>query len=666
MKSKQQFKIIRLSGLVAILLIGSMAMMANHSTAAPNATYHTISVTTTNDEYTPGTNGAGCSIREAVTAANAAVAFGGCTRISQTGPASPDIILVPNGVYNLTINGFSNDTNTTGDLDITNSVIISSTSFVPTIRGENNWDDRILHILSGTTTVRRINLGFGEVINGASGGGVRIEPGATGNLEKLSVSNNTAAGSGGGILNRGTLNLTNTTITQNTADGSSGGGGGIYNSPDTVLTINNSTISNNEATTGYGGGIYNSTGATLTTNYTTINGNSADEGGGGISSWSGRLTLDYTLVHSNLSTSGGGLDIRDSQGNDQALIRYSIFRDNTSNGGGGLSTNRKLIISNSTISGNTSKAVLGVVGYGGGVYSYSSLSTVTIVNSTISGNNAQADGGGLYVNSEAALNLFNVTVAGNTSNSDGIFGGAGGGLYMNLDLPMPTTNIRNSVLANNLQNGAGNHDDCDGILTSTGFNLIENANGCSISGGPNDITGVDPGLQSLTDNGGPHADVGAGEAIRTHSFPSNSPLKDGGNTNGCKNQNNQNLLIDQRDYARPIGLACDIGAFEFGSAGTATPTSTSTPTRTPSPSPTNTAIATATKTPTLTATNTLVPTITNTPGEPTNTPTATPSRTPTPTATHTPGSPTSTVTATPTATPASAGDSLIYLPMVIK
>ena len=76
----------------------------------------TIPVTTTADEY--GT-GSGCSLREAVQAANDNAAFGGCP----AGEASEvDVIEVPAGLYRLTRGGADEDSNAEGDLDVTESV----------------------------------------------------------------------------------------------------------------------------------------------------------------------------------------------------------------------------------------------------------------------------------------------------------------------------------------------------------------------------------------------------------------------------------------------------------------------------------------------------------------------------------------------------------------
>ncbi len=106
---------------------------------------------------------------------------------------------------------------------------------------------------------------------------------------------------------------------------------------------------------------------------------------------------------------------------------------------------------------------------------------------------------------------------------------------------------------------------------------------------------------------------------------------------------------DRDGLTRPIGLAWDIGAYEY--EATSTPAPTDTPTATPTFTPTATPIATPTDTPTTTptATPTVTSTATPTVPPPTDAPTVPP--TDTPTATPTVPPPTVTSTATPTVPP---------------
>lgn len=84
--------------------------------------------------------------------------------------------------------------------------------------------------------------------------------------------------------------------------------------------------------------------------------------------------------------------------------------------------------------------------------------------------------------------------------------------------------------------------------------------------------GMNPLLGPLQGNGGP---------TFTHELLAGSPALDGGNPNGCADQSNVALDLDQRGFLRTS--RCDIGAHEFGPPGapTATPTAIATSTATP-------------------------------------------------------------------------------------
>jgi hypothetical protein len=130
-------------------------------------------------------------------------------------------------------------------------------------------------------------------------------------LANVTIRNGSAAG-GGGILNRGTLTLTNSTVSGNTAGSeSSSTGAGIYNGG--TLTITNTTLSGNSGNSNfmYGGAIYNS--GTLTITNSTLSGNSAygyfGGGGGGIYIASGTVGIANATLFGNTAAGyqGGGI-----------------------------------------------------------------------------------------------------------------------------------------------------------------------------------------------------------------------------------------------------------------------------------------------------------------------------------------------------------------------
>ena len=130
-------------------------------------------------------------------------------------------------------------------------------------------------------------------------------------------SNTAASGFGGAIVNDldGTLSLTDTTLTGNTAYE----GGGLFSQSAIVATITRDTFNANVANDGssgpfgFGGAIYNN-GLMAITNSTLANNTSAFAGGA-IDNNSGTLTLIYTTIAYNsdgtadLTGIGGGLNV---------------------------------------------------------------------------------------------------------------------------------------------------------------------------------------------------------------------------------------------------------------------------------------------------------------------------------------------------------------------
>lgn len=265
-----------------------------------------------------------------------------------------------------------------------------------------------------------------------------------------------------------------------------------------------------------GGGIYN--GGTLSLENVTVSGNAAQIGGGianggGVSNSIGNLTMDNTWVYDNTARdAGGGI--------------YNSFGT--------------LMVNNSTVNNNTSNDA------GGGIMidccSASVGGTAIFNNSTISGNLANRGGGFLNAGS---LTMNNSTISGNTA--EGGFGGGGidngyGG----------TVTLKNSILAGNTAFVTG--PECSGSIGSLGYNLLGDDSNCNLAVTTGDMTNLDPFLGPLQDNGGP---------TPTHALLPQSPAIDAGNTDGCKDQDGNLLTTDQRGIARPQGIGCDIGAYEY-------------------------------------------------------------------------------------------------------
>ena len=171
--------------------------------------------------------------------------------------------------------------------------------------------------------------------------------------------------------------------------------------------------------------------------------------------------------------------------------------------------------------------------------------TVTIVNTTISGNGGIAVNNNTFSPPAGTVNITSSTIVGNSVS--GISNATGG-----------TVNLKQTILSANGVN-------CSGVLpTSAGYN-IENGNSCSLAMG-GDQTNTDPLLAPLANNS-----VGYANQTRTHSLAATSPAVDAGDpTTGCPAViSGTAVSTDQRGRSRPydgngdMAAICDIGAYEI-------------------------------------------------------------------------------------------------------
>ena len=336
-----------------------------------------------------------------------------------------------------------------------------------------------------------------------------------------------------GVLNRGTLNLTNCTVSRNSA---SHYGGGIFNY--SMLTLTNCTVSDNSATEN-GGGVYNKIG-TITLTDCTVSGNTSDYGGGVLNSPGATAILLNSTLSGNSAVYGGGLE---NWRGTATLTNCTVSGNSASSYGGGvMSFMDRITLTNCTVSGNSAK-------YGGGVYE--SSGTLTITNSTISQNSASKNGGGVYAfGTRASVTITNSTISQNSAT-------IGGGLS-NFK-PGPVLTLTDTIVAGNT---AGIGPDAYASVTSQGYNLIGQTDGSTGWVG-SDLTGttaspLNPLLAPLGNYGGP---------TQTMALLPGSPAINAGTSTGAPS-------TDQRGSSRVGGV--DIGAFE-SQGFTLTPVANSTP-----------------------------------------------------------------------------------------
>jgi hypothetical protein len=380
------------------------------------------------------------------------------------------------------------------------------------------------------------------VWQGRSVGGGLFNEAATVILNRAAVSGNTvpSQGIGGGIFNdaQGSMVLNASRVSNNSVRPFDGYVGAIENFG--TMALYGTTVSGN-SDVGLGGDNIENSGGTLTIDHSLVTGNTGNIVSGGTSS---RLMVNASTITYNTGRAGtviAGAGIENSQG--RATITDSTIAYNSTDyvGGGLYNLSGQMTVTGCTIAGNTAL-------YGGGVDVADGH--VQIINSTISGNTVQNEGGGLWAGyagsvHRGVVDLISVTITGNTSLSHSLGDGGGGGAYFD---SVQALHIRNSIVAGNT--AAANGPDMDGDAISLGHNLIGQTDD-STGWVATDLTGtsddpLDPCLGPLEDNGGP---------TMTHALLAGSPALGAGDP----------LLAgsaDQRGSVRVASQPLDIGAFQ--------------------------------------------------------------------------------------------------------
>lgn len=244
------------------------------------------------------------------------------------------------------------------------------------------------------------------------------------------------------------------------------------------------------------------------------------------------------------------------------LMNSTVSNNNTEFSGGGIYnynwSRGTLTLINSTVSGNSAI-------FGGGIYN--NYGIATLLNSTLSGNTGLSNGGGFYNDYSSVLNLISVTVTKNRSNNAICTDCAGGVFNYNRDASS-TINLLNTIIAENTAASAAAAPDFSGKVSAASSNNIIGSNQLTdgISNGTNNnqigsaVLPINPLLSPLGNYGG---------ATETHSLLSGSPAIDRGNNcvlfaGGCGN-GNPSLGSDQRGsgFSRQLGGSVDVGAVEL-------------------------------------------------------------------------------------------------------
>ncbi|MBE7465838.1 MAG: hypothetical protein HS116_20380 [Planctomycetes bacterium] len=331
----------------------------------------------------------------------------------------------------------------------------------------------------------------GDATNGSSADGGAGGQGGEGNNAD-----------GGGIwAGSGTVTISNSDIESNFATGGRGGTGG-----------NGGTGSNNadsggnggEAGSGRGGGLWASTSATISINNSTILSNSVSGNRGGGGGQGGDGTGDS--FSSGIGGNGG------NGGSGGSGLGGGIFQVG----------NGALVVDNSTISSNSANASYGGNGGTGGT----GTSNGSPGRGGSGGAGGSSQGGGLYFGGSGTLTISDTTVSGNSlgSNGDGGNGGnggtttsstnsglggfggnaganEGGGIWINGG---GTVTVERSTVSNNLAltgaNG-GNAGSGDSFTSSGSPTSPQAGDGGTVRGGGIYVTGGAPVIRNCTISG---------------------------------------------------------------------------------------------------------------------------------------------------------------------
>ncbi len=389
---------------------------------------------------------------------------------------------------------------------------------------DNNWgtgggianQDSFVHLSYVTMTNNIADYG-GGIYNHA------LNETAVLSITNCTFSANVAGDKGGALYNFGEGGVASGVITQTVfSDNQADDAGGIYNTSATSgtanLQIDESTFFNNQVG-GFGGGIFS----------------------GSLGSLSGGLTMldvSDTTFSNNLAGSGGGIATA-TNSNYPAFVSIirSIFSGNLGNAEAGAILNHgvtDMIVDQSTFYNNSANV-------GGAIHNagyFEAMPTLTVTNSTFSGNTAVYKGGAILNGSSgsgfASLNIAYSTFSSNASDQQG-------GAISNMSLDATSTSnitLTHNIIANSPSGGDCYND--GGTIVDGGHNLVEDGT-CGFP------VGSDPLLAPLADNGGP---------TLTYALLPGSPAIDAIPVSECA------VATDQRGVIRPLGAGCDMGAYE--------------------------------------------------------------------------------------------------------
>lgn len=301
--------------------------------------------------------------------------------------------------------------------------------------------------------------------------------------------------SGGGMYNQNSSpTLANCSFQNNTA---SQNGGGLFNDETSHPILLNCSFSGNKA--GNGGAIYISSSSSLTITGTSFSQNTATVGGGALFSDSSNPMLTGCNFTQNMANKGGAIYTNNVGG--PTLINTQFIRNAAANQGGALFS-----------TGANINSIL-----------------VRLINCTLVAN--QASQGGAFHNTLSRVSLMNCSLSGNSASTQG-------GSFYNLTSPVELTNsvVWNSGGGNSFVNSLG------GSVTAS-YSLFEAS-----------VTGYTSSTTNLTTNSLPFV------SATDLQLGLNSPAINKGSNTAYSNAGG--IPTDIAGMRRILGGTIDMGAFE--------------------------------------------------------------------------------------------------------
>lgn len=326
-------------------------------------------------------NAGNCTIK---TTSNIPVFSGKSTRtIENSGYMTIEKAVITNsnvGIYNsknLNLNGGSIHACSSYGVYNTNTGIVE-------MKNADIFDNTNYGTGAGVYNLGTFNMSAGYIRSNTSSGGGGVQNNGTFRLLGGEIKNNISGRFGGGIRNDATFIMSGGGVNGNTA---ANGGGGIFSGRNNELTITGGSIKNNKVTSGNGGGIYTDTHDTKTLILvnTTISGNVVTGGNGGGIYYNASVELESNSISNNSAVTGGGIVFA---GKNNTMYSGSVANNTATSFGGGIQV----------LSGNS----------------------VNLNEASIYGNTAPNDGG---INNDGAIRMTGGTIHSNKCKAGNIGGG---------------------------------------------------------------------------------------------------------------------------------------------------------------------------------------------------------------------------------------------------